>query len=139
MEDEDSKILDYPAQKKEPDDGRSKYDRPLQSVMMISFSIFFLAWLFKFQHWPYWQFASTILIISLSMLALAGALRYSLKKKKTIEDYLLIVVYSILPIAFLFQLMRWEGSNTMLITGGIAFFLYFTVRLVKSFGKKSDE
>ena len=135
MEEDESKILDYPAHKKVIDEGRSKYDRQLQSVMMFSFAVFFIGWLFKIQHWNY---SGPLLIISLSTLSFSGLLRYSLKKKKQIEDYLLMLVYSILPVAFLFQLMHWQGSNAMLIAGGIAFFLYFTVRLIKSLGKHND-
>ena len=130
---DDEKILDYPTGKKEPRPERSRYDWLFQSVMMVSFAVFFIGWLFKLQRWAY---AEVILIVSLSVLSFAGLLRYALRPKKATEDYLLMVVYSILPMAFLFQIMHWEGNRSMLIVAGIAFFIYLTVRFAKSFGNK---
>jgi hypothetical protein len=135
MSENNPTILDDPSSNKEPEESKGNYERQLQSVMMFSFAVFFIGWLFKIQHWNY---SGPLLIISLSTLSFSGLLRYSLKRKKQIEDYLLMMVYSVLPIAFLFQLMHWQGSNAMLIAGGIAFFLYFTVRLVKSLRKKNN-
>lgn len=129
MDEDESKILDYPDQK-DPGNRKSPYDHFLQSVMLLSFAVFIIGWLFNIQHW---RFALPILLLSLVTLTLSGILRHLLRRNKTVEDYLQMIVYTILPVAFLFNLMHWEGSRVLLIAGGIAFLIYLTIRLSRSF------
>lgn len=135
MEDDESNILDSSSENKDPSEDKSPYDGLIQWAMLISFAFFIVGWLFKLQHW---EGGGVILIISLSALSLSGALRYILRKR-SVENSLLGIIYSILPVAFMFEIMHWQGGYNMIIAGGIAFLLYLGLLIWKSFSNQSSD